>query len=361
MAPSVNRVPMTKHHYAEGGNARRMVVLHATAGVYPGDFEYLRKGGSADNPVSIHYYIAPDGAITQFVDDEDIAWHCGVSSWMVDGSRLFGCNSAAVGIELSNRNTGLDPYEPAQYASALWLVRRLVAQYHIPVSQLVRHSDIAPNRKTDPAGFPWARFVSEVYAVTPDTPILTIPSCTLLQAQRWFSQRDVGEYRKGGEDAVNATILPAYWRVATSAGVDPCLAVAQMAHETAHLTSALSQRRDPFGNNLRNPAGIGINGDTSPGPAPGFVWDSDREAWRRCVGFPSWDVAIQAHIGRLIAYALKKGNDTQEALVATALAARPLGRRGFAPTLRSLGGTWSANKGTYGESIARIMNEMRAM
>lgn len=77
------------------------------------------------------------------------------------------CNPVSIGIELENLNTGRDPYPPAQYSATLELVRYLVSKYNIPRSQLVRHLDIAPKRKTDPAGFPWERFVAEVYAAGP--------------------------------------------------------------------------------------------------------------------------------------------------------------------------------------------------
>lgn len=169
----IHQVGMTRRHYQRGELSRiRMLVLHATAGSYPGDYHWLRQGGDSRRPVSVHYYIDKQGHISQMVADEDIAWHAGQSRWIVDGRMVNGCNAVSLGIELENRNTGSDPYPPAQYQAALWLSRRLVATYNIPREQLVRHLDISPGRKTDPAGFPWARFVDEVYAaVMPGTPV----------------------------------------------------------------------------------------------------------------------------------------------------------------------------------------------
>lgn len=161
----ISWVGMARQHYEPGKSRRiRMVVLHATAGRWPGDFQWLRQGGSQQRPVSVHYYISKAGAIVQFVADNDTAWHAGVSSWVVDGKRVNGCNAVSVGIELENLNTGRDPYPQPQLDAALWLVRKLVAQYDVPREQLVRHLDISPGRKTDPAGFPWERFVADVYA-----------------------------------------------------------------------------------------------------------------------------------------------------------------------------------------------------
>ncbi len=169
----IKHISMTRKHYQTVDERQiRMVVLHATAGRAPGDFHWLRQGGDERRPISVHYYIDKKGTITQFVDDKHIAWHAGVSSWVVDGERINGCNAISVGIELENLNNGRDPYPQAQYDAAVWLTKRLVSEYAIPRNQLVRHLDIAPRRKTDPAGFPWERFTADVYAAAtrPDDP-----------------------------------------------------------------------------------------------------------------------------------------------------------------------------------------------
>jgi N-acetyl-anhydromuramyl-L-alanine amidase AmpD len=170
----IHDVGMTREHFASGDTARiRMVVLHATAGHHPGDYNWLRQGGSTSAPVSIHYYIDKAGTISRMVDDANIAWHAGQSTWVVDGEQIdyaSGCNPVSLGIELENLNDGNDPYPQAQYDAALWLVRHLVATYNIPRGQLVRHLDIAPQRKTDPRAFPWEQFVAEVYAAEEAAP-----------------------------------------------------------------------------------------------------------------------------------------------------------------------------------------------
>src|SRR5262249_44838141 len=113
------------------------------------------------------------------VDDANIAWQAGLSKWVVDGRQVSGCNPISIGIELENRNTGRDPYPEPQYAATLELTRALVTKYNIPRHQLVRHLDISPGRKTDPPGFPWARFVADVYGggapPPPSTPAAPVP------------------------------------------------------------------------------------------------------------------------------------------------------------------------------------------
>jgi hypothetical protein len=173
---------MTRKHYQEGTLDRvRMVVLHSTAGTGPGDLSWLRNGGHERAPVSVHYYIAKSGRTVQLVADKDVAWHAGISSWTVDGTRQNGLNAVSLGIELENRNDGRDPYPEAQFAAAVTLTRRLVTTYGIPRAQLVRHLDISPGRKTDPAGFAWERFVQAVFAGLPDQ--LPLPPAAALRRQ----------------------------------------------------------------------------------------------------------------------------------------------------------------------------------
>lgn len=162
--PRVLSVPMTCEHLTRGRQHGpvQALVIHATAGRYPGDLKYLRQGGTAAKPVSVHYYIDRAGTISQLVADFDTAWHAGASRWRgleVDGS----LNAVSIGVELENLNTGRDPYPAAQIAALVALARHLVSAHHIARENLVRHLDIAPGRKTDPAGLDWPAFVAQVY------------------------------------------------------------------------------------------------------------------------------------------------------------------------------------------------------
>ena len=112
------------------------------------DFEPLR-----GLRLSAHFLIGRDGDLAQFVPCSKRAWHAGKSSWR-DREQ---CNDFSIGIELE----GADhvPYEPTQYALLARLARGLKARY--PIEEIVAHSDIAPDRKTDPGpAFDWARFNS---------------------------------------------------------------------------------------------------------------------------------------------------------------------------------------------------------
>ncbi len=106
--------------------------------------------------VSAHLLIKRDGEITQFVAFNKRAWHAGFSSFQ--GRQE--CNDFSIGIELE----GVDycDYSLAQYQQLARVCRLLFAEYPLLCPEhIVGHSDIAPERKTDPGDqFDWPRFRS---------------------------------------------------------------------------------------------------------------------------------------------------------------------------------------------------------
>ncbi len=362
---TIESVPMTREHLTRGraGGGIRAIVMHATAGTWPGDFEWLRQGGSTSAPVSCHYLISPDGSrVVQFVADHDTAWHAGASTWIIDGTQRNGLNVWSIGIELSHSNRPSQPHDPRQIAAAVELCQMLAQRYDIPRSQLVRHVDISPGRKTDPAALPWPQFVDTVYddaqpvpaVYTAASPIIGAPLGARAAAKRWMQ----GRSRRSDIDA----IIDAYQSVGTISGVDWFLALAQAHHETGTWTSALSQTHNRDAILLNNPAGIGVTGQSVAIPTPGFVWDADRSQYRACVAFPNIDFAARAHVGRLLAYASPPAQRTieQQWLVDEAMRWRslPLHMHGSAVTIGDLGGRWAPSP-TYGERVADMAERMR--
>lgn len=102
--------------------------------------------------VSAHLLIRRDGEVVQFAPFSKRAWHAGVS--VFDGRD--NCNDYSIGIELE----GTDdlPYEGAQYAQLVKVTKLLMSAFPlITLDRIVGHSDIAPQRKTDPgSSFDWA-------------------------------------------------------------------------------------------------------------------------------------------------------------------------------------------------------------
>ncbi len=152
-------------HFSPRGNGGKieMIVLHSTEGTRKSDIPILL--GHTHRRVSAHYYIQRDGKVLQFVPDNQAAWHAGVSSWLGHSSGWI--QSHSIGIELENLNRSdvaiRQPYPDVQYTATVELVRSLVQKYGIPSDNLVRHRDIAPLRKSDPAGFKWSQFRNDVF------------------------------------------------------------------------------------------------------------------------------------------------------------------------------------------------------
>lgn len=96
---------------------------------------------------SAHYFVGFDGEIWQSVEDADIAWHCGASSYKHGACR----NSNSIGIEMCVRkrstasmgSTDKDWYfEDATVESTAELTRYLMDKYGVPASNVIRHYDV---------------------------------------------------------------------------------------------------------------------------------------------------------------------------------------------------------------------------
>jgi N-acetyl-anhydromuramyl-L-alanine amidase AmpD len=131
----------------------RVVVMHATAGT--NSLAWLTT--DPNSAVSAHLLIDKDGDVHRLVEDAGVAYHAGVSQWSkFGGPGQPSVNWVSLGIELENLNSGSDPYPTAQVLSAARAVYRWWGAYgYLPT---VSHMQIAPTRKTDPAGFPWGLY-----------------------------------------------------------------------------------------------------------------------------------------------------------------------------------------------------------
>ena len=101
--------------------------------------------------VAAHFLILRDGSITQYVPTVARAWHAGVSRYQ----RRENCNDFSIGIELNG--TTMRP-TPCASTRHLPPSRRAIIARHprITPTRITGHSDIAPDRKTDPGpAFNW--------------------------------------------------------------------------------------------------------------------------------------------------------------------------------------------------------------
>ena len=108
--------------------------------------------------VSSHLYIKRTGEIIQFVNLDYRAWHAGQSSWQ----SVSDCNNFSIGIELQGCEDSTFTKQQYQTLTAT----TLEIQRHYPLitnENIVGHSDIAPNRKTDPGKyFDWQFYLSSL-------------------------------------------------------------------------------------------------------------------------------------------------------------------------------------------------------
>ena len=110
----------------------------------------------ADMRVSAHLLIDREGLLVQFVPFKARAWHAGQSCF----AGAENCNDFSIGIELEG--TDFMPYTDQQYGTLAEITRLLMGLYPAITKQnIVGHSDIAPDRKTDPGqAFDWPRYLN---------------------------------------------------------------------------------------------------------------------------------------------------------------------------------------------------------
>jgi len=105
--------------------------------------------------VSAHFFVRRSGELVQFVPAQLRAWHAGNSAWR----GCEHCNDFSIGIELEG--TDDSEFDDPQYVTLVALTRALREAF--PLRDIAAHSDVAPERKTDPgARFDWPRFLRDL-------------------------------------------------------------------------------------------------------------------------------------------------------------------------------------------------------
>ncbi len=98
--------------------------------------------------VSCHCLIRRTGELIQYVPFKYRAWHAGESSF----KERINCNDFSIGIELEGSDDL--PYTTEQYQKLIPLINAIRKIYNkITLDNIVGHSHIAPNRKTDPGNY----------------------------------------------------------------------------------------------------------------------------------------------------------------------------------------------------------------
>jgi N-acetylmuramoyl-L-alanine amidase len=144
-----------------------MVVVHYT-GMKTGEAALARLR-DPEAKVSAHYLIEEDGRAFVLVPEERRAWHAGVSFWQ--GERNV--NAASIGIELVNpgHDWGYRAFPKAQIATLVELLAGIRDRWDVADNRIVGHSDVAPDRKTDPGElFPWKSLAEAGFGLWAEPP-----------------------------------------------------------------------------------------------------------------------------------------------------------------------------------------------
>jgi N-acetylmuramoyl-L-alanine amidase len=129
-----------------------MLVLHYT-GMATAEAALARLCDPAAR-VSAHYVVEENGAIWRLVPERRRAFHAGRSCWESESD----LNMVSIGVEIVNpgHEWGYRPFPAEQMTAIERLCCDILSRHPIPPHRVVGHSDIAPDRKSDPGElFDW--------------------------------------------------------------------------------------------------------------------------------------------------------------------------------------------------------------
>jgi len=156
---SINELNITNKNIGFGNYCPKTrsitaIIIHSTFNASGGDFYDINLilDQFKRYRVSPHYIILRDGEIIRLVKERNTAYHAGRSQLP---DRKGSVNACSIGIELVN--SVIDTPTELQIQSLTLLVKDIKKRYSI--RYVLRHSDIAPGRKTDPWNLNWESFL----------------------------------------------------------------------------------------------------------------------------------------------------------------------------------------------------------
>lgn len=128
--PNVDRVESTSHKSSRDGTPIDHIVIHyTTSRNIEGSISHFKNGSPR---TSAHYIVGQDGALVQMVTDNERAWHAGNSEM----------NARSIGIE--HVAAAGDAITAPQAKTSLALIRWLMKEYGIPISNVIPHVCVKP-------------------------------------------------------------------------------------------------------------------------------------------------------------------------------------------------------------------------
>jgi N-acetylmuramoyl-L-alanine amidase len=193
-----------------------MIVLHYTG--MPSGAEALARMRDPLAKVSAHYLIEEDGRVFSLVAEERRAWHAGVSFWKDERD----VNAVSIGIELVNpgHEWGYRAFPDAQIEVLIALLDEVRGRWTIPDGRILGHSDVAPERKTDPGElFPWKQMAQAGHGLWLEPPAAPGPALSVgddgtgvFALQAGLTRLGYDSAPSGQFDARTAAIITAFQR-----------------------------------------------------------------------------------------------------------------------------------------------------
>lgn len=179
---------------AKGQSSRvKFIVLHYTVSDLPQSIKIL-----SEQTVSAHYLLTDQNppVVYGLVDETRQANHAGVSNWKT----YTQLNVSSIGIEIVNPGFTESPngrlwygFPQYQIDRLIVLLKEIVARHDIPPENILGHSDVAPQRKSDPGPmFPWYQLAQHGLIAWPDANKVAMvrPAFELqLPDATWFQQK----------------------------------------------------------------------------------------------------------------------------------------------------------------------------
>lgn len=335
-----------------------------------------------------HIYCAPDG-IWLATPMYDVGIHAGAGN----GSVRQGWYS--IGLEMVG---AFDQERPTGevWANSLAVMVGLSKALGIEPERLISFHRDYTNQKSCPGWavtheWVWGEVrrglsgtVEKPESYSENSSLIGLPNVSPQQAITWINSKGSVYTPYSVRVIVNSFV-----HHSTRAYLNWLLVLAQSIHETSQQIDN-DPEWEPFSSwwaqrPRRNSSGFGVTGDTAlqkpnapfrmVGGREYATWAHDGTVWRQGISFPSWDVAIQAQVGRLLLYTQGiSGNEDQRRLAQFAHNLRPLSPElhGHVRILKHLGAQhhplnvgkpkeawkagWAWPGTTYGQAIARIAN-----
>lgn len=133
--------PVINYSSGRAGFKPEAIVIHIAEGTLVGGFSWFN---NASSQVSSHYMLGKNGAIWQFVKNEDTAWHAGGVNQPNWPLLKPGVNPNLYTIGIEHEGFTGETFTEAMQKSLVELIHSLCKQYNIPVDRnhIIGHNQI---------------------------------------------------------------------------------------------------------------------------------------------------------------------------------------------------------------------------